>query len=97
MSLPASQRLVAAVGVALAGTYALIQTAPVTPPPMLAVSAAPTSRAIEPLVFDPPAAGPASPSSGNPAYDACIDQPSFDGAVIECQLLLPRPAKPRRR
>jgi hypothetical protein len=53
----------------------------------------------KPLRFDPPAAGPAQPTSAG--YDACIDQPSPDGAAIDCQALQ-RPAaaakpKPRRR
>jgi hypothetical protein len=38
-----------------------------------------------PLRFDPPAAGPAQ--RGNAGYDACIDQPSPDGASIDCQAL----------
>lgn len=97
MSFPASQRLVAVVAIALAGSYALTRTAQVPPAPELVASAPPSHPAAEPLYFDPPAAGPSSPSSGNPAYDACIDQPSFDGAVIECQLLLQKPVKPRRR
>jgi|GEM_PF-6650903 len=52
----------------------------------------------KPLRFASPAAGPAQPGSG---YDACIDQPSPDGAAIDCQALQ-RPvqtarAKPRQR
>jgi hypothetical protein len=52
----------------------------------------------KPLRFDPPAAGPVQ--AGSAGYDACIDQPSPDGAAIDCQALQ-RPAaaakpKPRR-
>jgi hypothetical protein len=59
--------------------------------------AAPKANKQTPLRFDPPAAGPAQ--RGNADYDACIDNPTPDGLVIDCQALL-RPAtktKPRRR
>ncbi|NCT82397.1 MAG: hypothetical protein GXC94_04590 [Comamonadaceae bacterium] len=51
----------------------------------------------KPLRFAAPAAGPAQPGR---SYDACIDQPSPDGAAIDCQALQ-RPvqtakAKPRQ-
>ena len=66
------------------------------PPAAARPQAAPKPRAEAPLRFDPPAAGPAQ--RANPGYDACIDQPSPDGAAIDCQALL-RPAgtaRPRR-
>ncbi len=105
MSLPASQRLLLAVAIALVGAYQLTrspqddsptrQAARNAEPPEFA--AALQARSSEPLRFDAPAAGlAASSTSGNPAYDACIDQPSFDGALIDCQLLLQKPAKPRQ-
>ncbi|MDR7267984.1 hypothetical protein J2X20_000613 [Pelomonas saccharophila] len=53
----------------------------------------------KPLRFDPPAAGPTQP--GNAGYDACVDQPSPDGATIDCQALqrtaVAAKPKPRRR
>lgn len=61
-------------------------------------------RSDAPLHFDPPAAGHAP--MANPGYDACIGQPSPDGAAIDCQALAsgstsarPKPhaqAQPRR-
>ena len=105
MSLPASQRLLLAVAIALLGAYQLTRSPQDDSPARLAthdaeppqLAAALQPRSSEPLRFDAPAAGlAASSTSGNPAYDACIDQPSFDGAVIECPLLLQKPAKPRR-
>lgn len=52
-----------------------------------------------PLRFAPPAAGPVM--STNAGYQSCIDQPSPDGLVSDCQALLrPAPAaraKPRHR
>jgi len=48
-----------------------------------------------PLHFDPPAAGPAQAgNAAHPGYDACIEQPSPDGAAIDCQALAAQaPAK----
>ncbi|RTL45740.1 MAG: hypothetical protein EKK53_05150 [Burkholderiales bacterium] len=47
------------------------------------------------LRYDPPGAGPAP---GNAAYEACIDHPSPDGLVMDCQALQAHPsAKPRRK
>jgi hypothetical protein len=43
-------------------------------------------RVDTPLRFDPPAAGPAQ--SSNVGYDACIDQPSPEGAPCDCQALM---------
>ncbi|HEY8876173.1 MAG TPA: hypothetical protein VIN03_01335 [Roseateles sp.] len=70
--------------------------------PLLAAAKPPTAAAkpqtdTKPLRFDPPAAGPTTP--GNAGYDACVDQPSPDGAAIDCQALRTPPAakpKPRR-
>lgn len=80
-----------------AAVAALCLAALLTPPASARPQApAPKPRAEAPLRFDPPAAGPAQ--RANPGYDACIDQPSPDGAAIDCQALL-RPAsaaKPRR-
>lgn len=48
-----------------------------------------------PLRYDPPGAGPAPSDS---AYEACIDHPSPDGLVMDCQSLQrPSMAKPRRK
>lgn len=101
MSFPASQRLIAVVALALVATYQLTRTAHDDTLPRYAAGEPPALAAAlqhpssEPLRFDPPAAGPTS-TSDNPAYEACIGQPSFDGAPIDCQLLLQKPAKPRQ-
>lgn len=59
-----------------------------------AAASAPKRRVDKPLRFDPPAAGPAP---ANADYEACVGQPSPDGASFDCSLLLPRPAaKPRK-
>lgn len=80
-----------------AAVAALCLAALLAPPAAARPQAAPPKpRAQAPLRFDPPAAGPAQ--RANPGYDACIDQPSPDGAAIDCQALL-RPAgtaRPRR-
>lgn len=48
-----------------------------------------------PLRYDPPGAGPAA---GDSAYEACIDHPSPDGLVMDCQALQrPSVAKLRRK
>lgn len=81
-----------------AALAALCLAALLTPPTLARPQpAAPKPRSDAPLRFDPPAAGPVQ--RGNAGYEACIDQPSPDGAAIDCQALL-RPAsaaKPRRQ
>lgn len=58
--------------------------------------AAPKAHKQAPLRFDPPAAGPAQ--RANAGYDACIDNPTPDGLVIDCQALRsPAAAKPKPR
>ncbi|CAM3638245.1 hypothetical protein [Roseateles saccharophilus] len=60
--------------------------------------AAPKAHKQAPLRFDPPAAGPAQ--RANAGYEACIDNPTPDGLVIDCQALRTPAAaakpKPRR-
>lgn len=56
-------------------------------------AAAPKHRNDAPLRFDPPAAGPAQRDRAS--YEACIEQPSPDGAAFDCQALL-RPAATAR-
>ena len=64
------------------------------PPAPDAAASAPKRRIDKPLRFDPPAAGP---MPANADYEACIGQPSLDGAAFDCSMLLPRPAaKPRK-
>ena len=58
-----------------------------------ATASTPKRRVDKPLRFDPPAAGPARTHAD---YEACIDQPSPDGAACDCSALLPQPAKPRK-
>ncbi|MBV8036752.1 hypothetical protein [Roseateles sp.] len=70
--------------------------------PLLAAArpqaAPPKHRNDAPLRFDPPAAGPLQRASTD--YGACVDNPSPDGAAIDCQALVrtstaPRPKRTR--
>ena len=80
-----------------AAVAALCLVALLAPPAAARPQAAPKPRAEAPLRFDPPAAG--LPPQGNAGYEACIDQPSPDGAAIDCQALLHAApvAKPRAK
>lgn len=98
MNLHASHGLIA-VAIALAGAYQLTRhgkDAPTSPVAALAshgLAASLQPPSTQPLQFDPPGAGRPAATP----YDSCIDQPSFDVAVIDCTLLLPKPEKDARR